>query len=155
MSNIIQQIPADDIEAFFDLASTIGAYIIFPANRIDKKPTINGIRGMHQMVRDRFDLTLECIRRWYIHEESPLSEHIERYRDFFLLFDDFKGYVSFFLLEDLVCEDFGSIYFWLPFAGFGETPPLPADVREYRQYMKNIFKFAKARSKRMENWRRS
>ncbi|MDR0197188.1 MAG: hypothetical protein LBI36_03080, partial [Oscillospiraceae bacterium] len=111
-------------------------------------PTINGIRGMHPKIRDRFDLTLECIRLWYIGRESPLFEHLDRYGGFFRLFGNFQGYVSFFLLEDLVSAD-GSILFWLPFDGFDQTNPLPATITEYREYMKNITAFAMARNVRI------
>ena len=89
MVRIIKAIPQEENEAFYDLASTIGGYIVFPANQINKKPTINGIRGMHPRINDRFDLTLECIRRWYKGEDSPLYKHIDRYAEFFRLFEDF------------------------------------------------------------------
>jgi hypothetical protein len=152
LSNIVKTIPENEITAFYNSARTIGGYTLFPANRIDGKPTINGIRGMHPFLKDRFDFALECIRRWYIHEESPLAEHIERYHDFFQIFGDFKNYVNFFLLDDLVSADCRTVRFWLPFTGFGETPPLPAGVEEYRQYMKNASAFSQARNKRIENW---
>ena len=48
-----------------------------------------------------FDLTLECIRLFYENKESPLSFVFQRYIEFFNLFCDFKGYVDFFLLQDL------------------------------------------------------
>ena len=46
-----------------------------------------------ESIRDRFDLTLECIRRHYLDEPSPLSATLARYADFFGLFGDFAGYV--------------------------------------------------------------
>ena len=100
--NIIKQIPKNEIDAFFNLGCTIGGYIIFPSNRIDNQMTINGSRGINKKIKDRFDLTLECIRRFYLNEDSPLTETLNRYRNFFNLFDNFKGYVDFFLLQDLV-----------------------------------------------------
>ncbi|WP_113903400.1 DUF6994 family protein [Brevibacterium celere] len=36
--------------------------------------TINGARGLHPRIVDRFDLTLECIRRHYRGEPSPLAD---------------------------------------------------------------------------------
>ena len=66
--------------------------------------TINGARGCNRKIGDRFDLTLECIRRHYQREESPLSRTLSSYREFFELFGDFRGYVEFFLLQDLVAE---------------------------------------------------
>jgi hypothetical protein len=73
---------------------------------------------------------------------------LDRYGGFFRLFGNFQGYVSFFLLEDLVSAD-GSILFWLPFDGFDQTNPLPATITEYREYMKNITAFAMARNVRI------
>jgi hypothetical protein len=60
--------------------------------------TINGARGFHPKIKDRFDLTVECIRRHYVDDPSPLSDTLARYEDFFGLFGDFRGYVDFFLL---------------------------------------------------------
>ena len=50
---------------------------------------------MINKINDRFDLTLECIRRYYLNEDSPLKETFIRYSDF-LLFKNFKGYIDFF-----------------------------------------------------------
>ena len=149
MAGIIQSIPEAVREAFYDQASTIGGYAVFPCNQIEGKPTINGIRGMNPNLMDRFDFTLECIRRWYQCEDSPLYKHINRYDSFFRLFGDFRGYYEFFLLDDLVQKDTESIRFWLPFKDFGITAPLPADVSEYQEYMKNVMEFATARGTRM------
>ena len=48
--------------------------------------TINGARGVNHKIQDRFDLTLECIKRFYIEEDSPLTEVFKRYSQFFNLF---------------------------------------------------------------------
>ena len=149
MVKITQAIPNNEKEAFYDLASTIGGYILFPANQIERKPTINGIRGMHPRINDRFDLTLECIRRWYKGEESPLFKHLDRYDDFFRLFDNFKGYCSFFLLDDLVNGNTNEVRFWLPFQDFSTKSSLPSDLDEYLYYMKNVIAFTNARNSRM------
>lgn len=85
--------------------SKIGAYILFPAYRVERKNTINGARGMSLKIGDRMDLTLEAIRRLYADEESPLTDVLKRYLDFFELFLDFEGYVDFWLLNDLVDDD--------------------------------------------------
>ena len=74
-------------------SSTIGSYIVFPSQKVGNKATINGARGMHHKVRDRFDLTLKCIRRYYQGQDSPLRETLARYDAFFKLFNDFSGYV--------------------------------------------------------------
>ena len=152
MAGIVKSLQKADIDTFYDLASTIGGYIIFPANQINRKPTINQIRGTHPKIRDRFDFTLECIRRWYSEIESPLSSHLDRYSSYFQLFEDFQGYLKFFLLDDLVDADSGNIRFWLPFLDFGKTNPLPANGAEYQEYMKNVSAFARARNLRMTGW---
>ncbi len=85
--------------------------------------TINGSRGLNRSIKDRFDLTLECIRRFYINKESPLTETFQRYASFFNLFHDFGGYVDFFLLQDLV-DDGYSVKFFLPFESFNQPPLL-------------------------------
>ena len=79
---------------------------------------INGARGTNSKINDRFDLTLECIRRYYFRKESPLQEVLLRYSDFFELFENFKGYVDFFLLQDLVSNNYETINFYLPFDNF-------------------------------------
>ena len=148
--NFINEIPVEDIESFFGLCSTIGGYIVFPSRMIDRKHTINQSRGISPSIKDRFDLTLECIRRWYIGEGSPLSECIDRYADFFELFGDFKGYTEFFLLQDLVDEETGNIRFWLPFEEFGVSKPLPEDKSEYLEYRNNLSDFILARNARID-----
>ena len=80
--------------------------------------TINAARGVNSKIQDRFDLTLECIRRLYVQEESPLTVTLERYTSFFNLFQDFKGYIDFFLLHDLVNKDYSKILYWHPFVNF-------------------------------------
>ena len=148
MSHIVDQIPPKEINSFFSLASTIGGFILFPARRIDNKMTINGSRGLNPKIKDRFDLTLECIRRFYSNENSPLSDTLQRYSRFFSLFQDFKGYVDFFLLQDLVEENYLAIKPFLPFNGF-DYPPLPNNVEAYKSYKKNMMDFVRARNHRI------
>ena len=150
MSHIITKIPSDEIDLFYALCSTIGAYIIYPSKRVDKKMTINGARGTNGKIKDRFDLTLECIRRHYLNEESPLSDTLGRYASFFKLFDNFKGYIDFFLLQDLVSEDYLSIKYLISFDSF-DNSPLPRDVDEYILYKKNMTNFVTARNQRIVN----
>ena len=77
-ASIISDVPLDDLERFYSLACTVGGYIIFPAPKIDGKMTINGARGFNAKIRDRFDLTLECIRRHYRNEDSQLTDVLGR-----------------------------------------------------------------------------
>jgi len=113
--------------------------------------TINGSRGINHKIKDRFDLTLECIRRHYSDEDNPLSDTLQRYNDFFSLFQDFQGYIDFFLLQDLVKDDYLSIKFCLPFVGF-ENPALPDNVQDYRVYKKSMTDFVLARNQRILNF---
>jgi len=149
---LIKQIPSE-VDELFDTGSTIGAYIIFPNNRIDGKSTINQARGVNNLIDDRFDLTLECIRRFYLGQTSPLYGTLLRYKDFFDLFNNFIGYVNFFLLEDLINLN-QEVKFYLPFDGF-KTPPKFFDVDEYLLYKKGVMNFIRQRNKRVENYIKS
>lgn len=141
------QIPLQ-VQELFDRGSTIGAYLIFPNNQVDRKPTINQARGMQRLIDDRFDLTLECIRRFYANEPSPLAGTLSRYETFFRLFESFIGYVQFFLLDDLVKEQ-GRVQFYLPFDDF-QSPPQFRDADDYLAYKTRVESFIYARSRRIE-----
>ncbi|MCG6560827.1 hypothetical protein MB818_21730 [Ruegeria sp. 1NDH52C] len=149
MAPIIDRIPEDELTRFFSICSTVGAYILFPSRQVERKPTINQARGMHGKIRDRFDLSLECIRRHYDNQSSPLSETLARYAYFFDLFGNFRGYVQFFLLQDFVSDDGTSINFLLPFTDF-DAMPLPSDVHEYRSYRDRLVESVIARNRRIE-----
>lgn len=146
---LTQQIQ-DEVKELFDTGSTIGAYTLFPNNRVDGKHTINQARGVNSLIDDRFDLTLECIRLFYLGQQSPLYDTFLRYKNFFELFDDFKGYINFFLLNDLIDEN-ENIKFYLPFANF-KTKPTFADIDEYLVYKKGVMNFIQARNKRIDNY---
>ena len=140
------------LSSFRDLNSTIGGFIIFPGNRIDGKTTINGERGLNPYVADRFDLTLECIRRFYLEQDSPLGDVLDRYQSFFELFGDFKGYVDFFLLNDLVAENYAGVKFFNTLRELFVSSPLPDDIDSYLQYRSNSMLFTRNRNKRIEIW---
>jgi hypothetical protein len=148
MAHIMSQIKAEEIEEFKKIGYTIGGMLIFPANRVDSKSTINGARGMHPLIKDRIDLTLECIRRYYINENSPLSDTLGRYKNFFELFSNFQGYINFFLLQDLVTEDFKSIKFLIRFDNF-KPPIVPTNLDEYLTYKDLAIQFVHNRNKRI------
>lgn len=148
MRGIVDQIPVNEMDAFFRVCSTIGAYIVFPARRINGKATINGARGLSARIKDRFDLTLECIRLHYDGQDSPLRDALQRYADFFDLFGNFRDYVEFFLLQDFVKDDGRAVNFFLPFSGF-ERPALPTDVNAYCSYRDNIVRCISARNQRI------
>jgi hypothetical protein len=123
--------------------------IIFPDNQIDNKHTINRARGCNSKIDDRFDLTLECIRRFYFGLQSPLREVFLRYRDFFGLFRDFCGYIDFFLLQDLVTENYSEIKFYLPFDNFMSVPNFHS-IGDYSIYQERVIDFINKRNNRIE-----
>jgi hypothetical protein len=130
--------------------SSIGARLLFPCNQVDGKQTTNQSRGTTKAISDRFDLTLEAIRRHYAGESSPLAEALTRYSDFFALFQNFEGYVDFFLLNDLVDED-GTVRFYLPFGGF-ENSPLPATFDDYVRFRNAQLEFLAGRTQLIETY---
>lgn len=146
---LTKQIPIE-VDELFDTGSTIGAYTIFPNNRIDGNHTINQARGVNSLIDDRFDLTLECIRLYYLGQKSPLFDTLMKYKAFFDLFDNFMGYINFFLFQDLVDENM-KIRFYLPFNEFN-TPPGFSDVNEYLIYKNGVMSFIKSRNTRIENY---
>ena len=146
---LVKQIP-NEVKELFDIGSTIGAYTLFPKNKIDNKFTINQARGVNSLIDDRFDLTLECIRLFYLGHHSPLYDTLNRYKDFFNLFGSFHGYVDFFLLNDLVDEN-ENIRFYLPFDNFKSKPTFMG-VEDYLVYKKGVIGFVKARNHRIEKY---
>ena len=108
--------------------------------------TINGAKGFDPRISDRFDLTLECIRRYDANEESPLSATIARSINFFALFGDFRSYMDFFLLDALVTHDFG-VKFFMPFDDF-RPPSVPTDVAVYKDYHRRSIVFRPASNHR-------
>ncbi len=146
---LTKQIPSE-VDELFNTGSTIGAYTIFPNNRIDGNHTINQARGVNSLIDDRFDLTLECIRLFYLGQKSPLYDTLLRYKKFFDLFDNFIGYIKFFLLEDLIAEN-KNIKFYLPFDDF-KTRPKFSNIDEYLLYKNGVKNFIYSRNKRIENY---
>ena len=133
------------VEEFYHRTYTIGGMILFPKHR----NSINQCRGCNQSIMDRWDLTLECIRRFYSEEESPLSWCLEQDRGFFELFVDFKGYVEYFLLQDCVTDDCSKVKMWL------DTPlfisyPLPGNKRDYLSWRNCNLEFVSKRNARIE-----
>lgn len=149
IQHVIQQIPTQEIDRFKAIGYTIGGMMVFPGQRVGRKMTINGARGFHPQIKDRFDLTVECIRRHYLQESSPLLETLNRYADFFNLFSDFRGYVEFFLLQDIVNDEFSAVKFFMPFDDF-KTSPIPSSKDVYVLYMQHAVEFIEARNKRIQ-----
>lgn len=148
--SLISRIPETFLDEFSRRGCTIGGTIVFPSNKIDGKHTINQARGIHRRIEDRFDLTLECIRRHYSGKESPLAEVLARYSAYFSLFTSFDGYVSHFLLQDLV-DDGGNVRFFTTWDDFS-SPPMPPSVEEYMEYGGRALSFVDARNERIREW---
>ena len=146
MKHVTSFVPDSELEIFQNVGSTIGAYTIFPGKKKGNSQTINQARGCRVKIADRFDLTLECIRRHYLSEESPLARELETYGEFFALFETFHGYVDFFLFNDLV--EGNDIKFYLPFDGF-QRNGYPNDLDEYLAYMKATMEFVEKRNRRI------
>ena len=154
MSEIINQISEKRKEEILSIVYSLGGFIIFPSNKImingKKRLTINGERGWNRRIVDRFDLTLECIRRYYLNINNPLQQTLRRYEKFFQLFQNFRGYVEFFLLQDLVNSKFTEIKFFLNFDAKFPLRPLPKNLDEYNRYINNNLDFIIKRRNRMK-----
>ena len=129
---------------------TIGGSIIFP-----KHPqSMNQCRGSNPKIVDRWDLTLECIRRYYAGiddpERNPLSSCMRTDSWFYDLFVDFKGYVDFFLLQDCVTKDYSEVRFFIDTEPFGFRP-FPKDVGEYMTWIDYNLDFVSKRDARISD----
>lgn len=125
---------------------TIGGSIIFPMVRW----SMNQARGCSVKICDRWDLTLECIRRFYIGEPTPLDKALDKSREFFKQFVDFKGYVDFFLLQDCVDEQY-NVKLWLNTPLFVSLP-MPKDMKEYMMWINYQLEFVTKRNQRIHNY---
>ena len=152
MRQIIEKVSVDDVTSFWRLNCTIGGFIIFPAKKVDGNMTINLMRGVSPQIADRFDLTLECIRRFYEGGSSPLEETINRYEEFFKLFQSFKGYVDFFLLNDLVNAEYQKIHFFTEIDDSFHSSAFPGSVDEYLNYREKSMDFITRRNTRIADW---
>lgn len=150
LHHLYAQMSDEENESFHRQGYTIGGTMVFPGVPVNGKQTINQRRGTHREIGDRFDLTLECIRRHYSGESSPLSDTLTAYRAFFDLFADFEGFVEFFHLGDLISES-GKIKPFHRFEGFGPRP-LPDNLDDYIAYRERTLEFVRARNQRIQNW---
>jgi hypothetical protein len=154
--NLVTEILKDTGD-FYRLGSTIGGYLLFPRNRADQSgPSLNQARGTHPAIADRFDLTLECIRRHYDEPnlDNPLGDRLDYYGDFFGLFGDFDRYVRFFLLDDLVADDRLAVLSLMtgePVAGF-QVPAYADSPTQYARYRQRSIDFVTRRNDRIRQF---
>ena len=132
-------------ENFIRASYTIGGMIIFPKHQ----QSINQCRGTNAFISDRWDLTLECIRRYYIGEYSPLYDALKRDKEFLDLFVDFKGYVDFFYLQDMVNKDYSVVENWCGDFSFLESG-LPKTVDDYLAFIEKEMSFLNKRNNRIK-----
>lgn len=135
------------MENYLRRSNTIGGSIIFPK----RQGGINQTRGCNAFIKDRWDLTLECIRRYYCGESSPLYQTLRKEKEFFALFVDFKGYVDYFFLQDCVSDDYSKIRMWIDKEPF-DTDPLPRTVESYLYWIEQQLDFVEKRKKRIADW---
>lgn len=85
---------------YLQYANTIGGFMLFPRHDC----SINQARGMSDRIQDRFDLTLECIRRMYENgfftNTNPLFGISKEDKEFFEMFGSFENYAKFFCLNE-------------------------------------------------------
>lgn len=137
---------ADYREQYLHRSYTIGGNIIFPQHRW----SMNQARGSSRKISDRWDLTLECIRCYYLGESNPLDSVFEKDAPFFDLFVDFKGYVDFFFFQDCVDENY-NVKFWLN-TPLWDTYPMPKTLEQYHLWMKQEQDFLEKRAKRIADY---
>ena len=63
----------EELAEFMRIGYTIGGMMLWPGNRVDGKMTINGERGFNRRSGTGSISRVECIRRHYLGESSPLS----------------------------------------------------------------------------------
>lgn len=112
---------------------------------------MNQNRGTNLFISDRWDLTLECIRRYYNGENSPLYETIHADKEFYDLFIDFKGYIDFFFLQDCVSKDYSKVFIWCGNADFTECG-LPETIDEYMDFIDKEMIFLRNRNQRIQEY---
>jgi hypothetical protein len=133
---------------------TIAGFMVFPVH----PQSLNQVRGRKWEIRDRFDLTLECIRRHYLAvDDNPLASVLTDDAGFFALFgggqEGFENYVQFFLLDDL--WDGQSIRWFDGFEGSDwdfTTPALPDSASSYLRYLDVVGTFVTSRNARIADW---
>lgn len=135
---------------YLKLMNTMGGKIIFPKDKKIGIQTINTARGLNSKIKDRFDLTLECIKLYYFDKKnSPLYEILSLNFDFFNLFgkgeDGFKNYIEFFFLEDCLVDNKCNIKFFIE-EKFEN--PIPSNKKR-DLYLKTI-EFIENRNKKIE-----
>ena len=135
------------VETYLRKLYQIGGEVILPS----AVGGINQTRGFRSDIRDRWDLTLECIRRYYLGEQSPLKDVLEKNKAFFDLFVNFKGYVDFFFFQDLVDQSCSKVLLWLDTPLFIKNP-IPQTVNQYFDFINKEIDFVERRNQRIVDY---
>lgn len=148
---------------------TIGGYIVFPnglaqrlptsVNNTARRWTMNQARGMESRISDRFDLTLEAIRMFFVGAfhltENPLGDILETYRWWFDLFgrgaEGFLAYADFFFLTPML-DDRGHVKPFGPLSLAFEGALPVDDETAYRAYVDGQGEFVRTRNLLIEQW---
>lgn len=94
---------------------------------------------------------MECIRRYYNGQTSPLYDTIKADCKFYDLFVDFKGYVDFFFLQDAVTDDYSKVIIWCGDGSFTKSGLLKA-IEEYFVFIEREFDFLNKWNNRIKNY---
>ena len=111
-------------------------------------PLIEGKKLIQEFIDLYTNLEFFNSPRTTVQAPQPPSAHPSLVPFFFKLFDDFRGYVDFFLFQDLVQPNYSSINYFLPSNNFNNSP-IPNDIHEYKVYRENMIKFINKRSERI------
>ena len=94
---------------------------------------------------------MECLRRYYNGQTSPLYDTIKADCKFYDLFVDFKGYVDFFFLQDAVTDDYSKVIIWCGEGSFQESG-LPKTIDEYFTFIEKELDFLNKRNDRIKKY---
>ena len=136
-----------EIAFYLKKTRTIGGHMIWPVKRSEKnKKSINQARGGRSGLYDRIDLTLINLKRYYDMTEDDVENYklLEEYKanaDWFDLFETFRNFIDFFLLQDFVDEDYKII----------ELAPLdPILPLDYESFIANNVNAIEKRNRRIK-----
>lgn len=138
------------IQKYIRISYTSGGMMIFP-----KHPnSINGRRGCIREIKDRFDLTLICIKKFYDNPNDPTGYPQDFYSvlqsdsEFFELFVDFKGFVDFFYLNDW-CDSEYNVNLLFGKGDFSVDDALPKTVEDFVAAVNKQISIVKLRNNRI------
>ncbi len=134
----------DSVSEYIRETDLLGAYTIYP---VHANSLIQCIYSNNR-IRGRWDFVLECVRRHYSGEDSPLYDCMRRDRLFYDLFVDFNGFIDFFYLNDFINSD-GTVKMLLQTELF-EMNPVPRNWDEYKKWFGTNIELVKKRNSRME-----